>query len=77
MRKTLCLTALAFALALTACAPSAQFVNAVDRSASVILPEYEAYVAADPALDATTKRIRLRTASSLRKLIDAAKQSDQ
>ena len=76
MRKLALVAPLVLAIVLSACAPSAQFVAAVDRSAGVILPEYEAYVASDAALDPTTQRIRIRTSKSLRELIDAAK-SDQ
>lgn len=49
------------------------FVHGVDASWSVIAPEYEAYVAADPALDAQTKALRTQTARGLTALIEEAK----
>ena len=51
------------------------FVNAVDRHTSVILPEYRAYVQADPVLGETSKRIRLESADTLEALIREAKQA--
>lgn len=52
-----------------------QFITAVDDSWQVIGPEYEAYIAADPALDAGTKKIRTNSAKTLSDLIAAAKAS--
>ena len=58
--------------ALAGCTPNAQFVRAVDEHCSVILPEYQAYVAVDPGLDAASRRIRIESAASLERLIEAA-----
>lgn len=50
-----------------------QFVKAVDDSWAVIGPEYQAYVQADPTLDAGTKKIRVNSAKTLSDLLQQAK----
>ena len=60
-------------LVLAGCYPQRAFVVAVDNHTAVILPEYEAYIASDPNLDESSKRIRTRSAEALRSLIHTAK----
>lgn len=60
-------------LTLAGCTLNAAFVRQVDSHTALILPEYQAYVAADPALGATSKRIRTQSAQALRNLIETAK----
>ena len=64
------------ALMLNGCLPNQAFVRAVDNHTAIILPEYRAYVAGDPALDETSKRIRTESADALTELIEAAKGID-
>lgn len=72
MRKVLCSFVVLAALA--GCAqPSKVFVDAIDSAAQVILPEYEMYVTADPALTVDQKANRKRTAQLLRDAIAEAK----
>ena len=58
---------------MTGCTPHAAFVRQVDSHTRLILPEYQVYLAADPALDATSKRIRTQSVQALRDLIETAK----
>jgi len=55
------------------CTPHKAFVLAIDQHTAVILPEYKGYVEGDPALDETSKRIRLESCGALRSLIETAK----
>ena len=61
------------AAALSGCTVHKSFVVAVDASWSVIGPEYIEYVDADPALDARSREIRIRTATLLTETIEEAK----
>jgi hypothetical protein len=69
MERTLCNTLrllfLGVILGFTSCAADQAFVRAVDETWTVIGTEYTAYVEADPALDADSKRTRKRTAELL------------
>jgi len=59
--------------AIAGCSVNKQFVSAVDSAWSVIGPEYEGYVKADPALTESSKQTRLRTAKILTETIEEAK----
>lgn len=58
---------------LVSCAPSKQFVDAVDGYTKVILPEYKVYIQEDSTLSDETKRIRTQSADNFQALIDEAK----
>lgn len=77
MRK-IALTALVLA-ALAAggcrCASEEAFYRGVRGYADVILPEYEKYVDADPALKPETKKIRKDSAAGLRRLLAEEKKA--
>ena len=59
------------------CTANKQFVDGVDGYTKVVLPEYKAYVQADPKLDADSKRIRVQTADKLQALVDEAKKQNE
>jgi len=67
----------AIAILLAGCAPNRHFVTAVDAQATIILPQYKAYVAADHSLDETSKRIRLENAGAFERLIKTAKRGPE
>jgi len=73
MRKWLAALVVAASLTAAGCSVNVAFVKAVEGYADAILPEYEAYVNADPRLDPDTRRIRLQTAQRFRLLVDEAK----
>ncbi len=74
MRTLIIVIVLLLALSpMAGCMPHAAFVNQVDSHMALILPEYQAYIANDPNLDATTRRIRIESAESLRSLVETAK----
>jgi hypothetical protein len=75
MRRALVGTVVALLLC-AGCSINREFVYAVDTSWSVIGPEYTAYVDADPRLDETSKAIRKRTAETLTRLIEKAKEQE-
>ena len=52
--------------------PDPLLVKGVSGYTDVILPEYEAYIKADPKLSDTTKKIRLDSAAGLRRLLEAS-----
>ncbi len=74
MNRILITLAVAIAMLLGGCAPDRHFVTAVDAQATIILPQYKAYVAADHSLDETSKRIRLENVEAFERLIKTAKE---
>jgi hypothetical protein len=77
MRKLLAALACAAALSASACSSAREraFADGVEAYAATILPEYERYVDADPALKPETKRIRKETAAGLRRLVAEEKRA--
>jgi len=69
----LALALFCFVSAASSCSVNKQFVSAVDSAWSVIGPEYETYVKADPNLAESSKATRLRTAKILTETIEEAK----
>jgi len=59
------------------CVVNRQFAEAVQEAWSVIGPEYQAYVEADPNLDELQKQIRLDTAKQLTLLLEEATDEQQ
>lgn len=74
MRVLLVLTLLVACLALSSCWINQDFVRAMDGFASVVLPEYIKYVDADSGLSEDSKAIRRATATSMKAVIDEAKE---
>ena len=75
MKGTRHVAILFLALSGVACCPIDQkFVNAVDGYTQTILPEYSAYIQADPNLSDDTKRIRTQSAEKFQQMIDDAKE---
>ena len=55
-------------LGMMGCSLNKHFVVGVDAYASAILPEYEAYIILDVTLSDESKRIRIQTSESFKKL---------
>jgi len=72
--RSVVLVALFFA---PGCVVNRQFAEAVQEAWSVIGPEYQAYVEADPNLDELQKQIRLDTAKQLTLLLEEATDEQQ
>lgn len=70
--RLLRLVVLSVALFTSGCVVNRQFAEAVQDAWSVIGPEYQAYVEADPNLDELQKQIRLDTAKQLTLLLKEA-----
>lgn len=67
------LAVLLCAILLSGCCAGQVDVLALDPAVDVIVPEYEAYVAADEDLTEDDKRVRARTIELLKKLLDESR----
>ncbi len=65
--------ALAVVLALGACSASSIQVEAIEGSVTDVVTRHQAYVTADPALDATHRAAYLRTGELLLQVLAEAK----